>query len=310
MYFIHKCFLSYAKQYNIQMPVALIVLESFDFLFLIGCIEKIGFTMVSTVFGTGAIAFILLKKDSLKKIDILKFALMYIICICQRQASAKVILCYFAVAFMFVLFEKGISFDKKRVVFYGIVLSFLFLTLNALTVFDENIKININGENFREFNSARSMYMDWSHDSYYDTPQLYHEYGWNENTYLMTTCWVFADERITADSMYGIAKTKSAEVNKNDVILDNNTDILFALSIISSVILIFGCFIARKQIRLVYLCNILGTFVLYVYMYYKGRVLYRSVFAVFLPYILIQIIFIIDVCHKIFKKNKEKYLMA
>ena len=125
-------------------------------------------------------------------------------------------MCYFAMALLYYVSSCMDLNIKHKILRYVGVLGSVFLLLTASTEIDQMLKEQRDSDEFRAYNSARVAYMDYPHVSYKENPEVYENYGWDENLASLVNSWCFLDERVTAEAFYNIASAESVNGATNE----------------------------------------------------------------------------------------------
>lgn len=70
---------------------------------------------------------------------------------------------------------------KHKILRYVGVLGSVLILLIASIEIDQMMKEQRNSDEFRAYNNARVLYMDYPHVSYEENPEVYKAFGWDEN---------------------------------------------------------------------------------------------------------------------------------
>lgn len=290
MFLIHKVIIDmiYRKR-NSELIIAFFLLEVIDILFINDVIQKVSFTMVPVILGMGIILCVLNYDIRLfTKKYLLMISIGLIICFIHRQECGMVLFCYLLVAAINVTQKELLQTRIKHimlVVFIPVVLCM------GLSIINSNIQRNVNGVAFEEFNRARVQYGDYPHDSFEENPDLFIDAEWDYNTYLMVNGWCFLDEKVTADSLSYISKNSQSEGRNRELIVDSIPLVIY-IFIFTTLFVCFYLGIKVKSREEIFAAaiDVIGTLLLLVVLIYRGRVLYRAVYAIIFPATMILLV--------------------
>lgn len=309
IFLVHLCLMKITPKYNFPFGVMVGILAFLDVGFLIYPIANISFTIVPAVFGTGIVALLFSLEDFLsekcRKAIILCSFFGYLLLLCHRKQTGMVILCYLLMAFLYYYFRDGFRWKKaigKFVITAGI---FLLATL-ALDMANRNILNQQNGEKFIAFNSARSQYMDYPHETYNENPEAFQKVGWDKDTYDLVSNWCFLDEDVNTEAFsYLSEQTETVSESRQSLTADIlKSDacrpilILWAVSFLGIVFVLLCHFDLRTFLFACF--NNIGTLILMLYQILQGRALYRTVIIVLLPAFVINVLFCIKNYRKLY----------
>ncbi len=301
IFLVQYCFLRVAVNGKHSLIVVFCILIFLDIGFFIYPIANVSFTIVPAILGTGLIAglFWLAEKETIKHKRWIFFGIVigYILLLSHRRLTGLAVLCYLLLAFLYYYVNKSEDLKKAALKFIGTAGMFLLITA-ALTTFNSTLQNNHNGEDFVAFNSARSQFMDYPHDSYTENPELYEEVGWDEDIYKLVTQWCFLNDKVTAENLSYVSENSTHTTASTNVttLLDqifNNKQcqsifLLYAASIVIAMIILICCFDPKTLIFL--LLNNVGTAMLILYQILGGRAMYRSIVIVLLPAVVINLL--------------------
>ena len=187
-FFIHVSIFKICKDKNRKQITAFVMVGIVDIGFLVYVFANVAFTVVPAVLGAGLVAILIMLEDIQSKRWIRTFQITifagYILALIHRRDSGLVLLCYILMGVLY-YYSKNLEINKnfiqKNILVYG---SFILISVIVIG-FNSIMAERINGREFIEFNHARASYTDYPNDSYYENPELYHEIGWDENTYTL-----------------------------------------------------------------------------------------------------------------------------
>ncbi len=298
LFLVHFCCLRMASGTGKKRLPIILGLMVVDIVMGINIVGGVAFTIVPAVLGTGLIAVNISWSNKVVKIP--KWALFvinmvgFILCEAHRISAAKVIMVFWACSVCYVLLKTDLI-QTKRIIIFVLALAFGFLSIKAVSDYNKNVNISINGKEFATFNTSRSDWIDYPHKDYDEAPEFFEEVGWSRSEALMALKWFFIGEHVNADSL-----RKLAQLNREGRMMDkftehlhllwedigdyNNIKIL-ALLIIFAVISLTG--IQSENLKtpenLMKYMSILLSFAMTAYLIYMGRPLYRTVWISVFP---------------------------
>lgn len=316
IFMLHFCIIKICKDKKISLKVAILVIAVVDVSFMVYSIANVSFTTVPAVLGTGLVA-LLFASDNVENKRTLKWigcivVIGYVLLLIHRSASAYALICYILLGVLW-NFTGRYKVDRKLVLRFGTVCMFFVLLTGCVTGLNKIADEKINGTEFIQYNAARARYMDYGHDSYAENPELYEEAGWSEELYRLVGNWYFMDEAVTTENfnyLYENSKVKSSITASSKTVLmtalkNTGCQAIICLWIVSIFFVILSVTICFNVRKLYFICmNNLGSILLLLYQLLKGRMLYRSLFVVLLPAVVINCILIMN--HYQMKKKEEQ----
>ena len=308
-------FLAERNQYPLVPAVCLMLLT--DIIYFIFPISYIAFTVVAGTIGTGAVALVMTPWGKHRKTQVILVIVLYILAVCHRSDSGKVIACYLVLAILYTTLcgrqdkerpepQTAETKNRNRCVpgkWFCILAAIFFLCVGTYTLTEVNrtVQNRINGEDFVQFNRARSSFMDYPVDSYEENPQIYQDVGWDETTYLLVNRkWCFLDDAVTTENFQYLVENSRKERSTTDlktIISRWNTlhedqktrGIGWVWLMISAAVLLSIILNWDAKRFLIWLLNITGTATLVIYQLYAGRIFYRTEIICLLPSVLIHL---------------------
>lgn len=316
IFMLHFCIIKICKDKKISLKVAILVIAVVDVSFMVYSIANVSFTTVPAVLGTGLVA-LLFASDNVENKRTLKWigcivVIGYVLLLIHRSASAYALICYILLGVLW-NFTGRYKVDRKLVLRFGTVCMFFVLLTGCVTGLNKIADEKINGTEFIQYNAARARYMDYGHDSYAENPELYEEAGWSEELYRLVGNWYFMDEAVTTENFNYLSensKVKSSITASSKTVLmtalkNTGCQAIICLWIVSIFFVILSVTICFNVRKLYFICmNNLGSILLLLYQLLKGRMLYRSLFVVLLPAVVINCILIMN--HYQMKKKEEQ----
>lgn len=306
IFMLHFCIIKICKDKKISLKTAILVIAVVDISFMVYSIANVSFTTVPAVLGTGLVA-LLFASDNVKNKRTLKWigcivVIGYVLLLIHRSASAYALICYILLGVLW-NFTGRYKVDRKLVVRFGTVCMFFVLLTGCITGLNKIADEKINGTEFIQYNAARARYKDYGHDSYAENPELYEEAGWSEELYSLVERWYFMDDAVTTENFNYLSEnskvkssiTASSKAALMTALKDTDCQAIICLWIVSIFFVILSVTICFNVRKLYFICmNNMGSILLLVYQLLKGRMLYRSLFVVLLPAVVINCILIIN----------------
>lgn len=306
IFMLHFCIIKICKDKKISLKTAILVIAVVDISFMVYSIANVSFTTVPAVLGTGLVA-LLFASDNVKNKRMLKWigcivVIGYVFLLIHRSASAYALICYILLGVLW-NFTGRYKVDRKLVVRFGTVCMFFVLLTGCITGLNKIADEKINGTEFIQYNAARARYKDYGHDSYAENPELYEEAGWSEELYSLVERWYFMDDAVTTENFNYLSEnskvkssiTASSKAALMTALKDTDCQAIICLWIVSIFFVILSVTICFNVRKLYFICmNNMGSILLLVYQLLKGRMLYRSLFVVLLPAVVINCILIIN----------------
>lgn len=306
IFMLHFCIIKICKDKKISLKTAILVIAVVDISFMVYSIANVSFTTVPAVLGTGLVA-LLFASDNVKNKRTLKWigcivVIGYVLLLIHRSASAYALICYILLGVLW-NFTGRYKVDRKLVVRFGTVCMFFVLLTGCITGLNKIADEKINGTEFIQYNAARARYKDYGHDSYAENPELYEEAGWSEELYSLVERWYFMDDAVTTENFNYFSEnskvkssiTASSKAALMTALKDTDCQAIICLWIVSIFFVILSVTICFNVRKLYFICmNNMGSILLLVYQLLKGRMLYRSLFVVLLPAVVINCILIIN----------------
>lgn len=316
IFMLHFCIIKICKDKKISLKTAILVIAVVDISFMVYSIANVSFTTVPAVLGTGLVA-LLFASDNVENKRTLKWigcivVIGYVLLLIHRSASAYALICYILLGVLW-NFTGRYKVDRKLVLRFGTVCMFFVLLTGCVTGLNKIADEKINGTEFIQYNAARARYMDYGHDSYAENPELYEEAGWSEELYRLVGNWYFMDEAVTTENFNYLSEnskvkssiTASSKAALMTALKNTGCQAIICLWIVSIFFVILSVTICFNVRKLYFICmNNLGSILLLLYQLLKGRMLYRSLFVVLLPAVVINCILIMN--HYQMKKKEEQ----
>ncbi len=290
VYLVHYYMMFLATKNTLFINILSII--AVDIFFFVEFISRTAFTVTPAILVAGLIMCILVDEDISKAKQFFCF-IGFLIAFSMRKESGYVLFCYFALAVIYKVANKHGVLSAEQIKKSCFYLAILGIALCTLIYVDNIVNERIHdGNEFKEFNSARILFIDYNHDSYEDNPQLYDDIGWDYEVYRNASNWSFLPREITTDDFLNIyeagrEKTGLVEVFANLRAYVSRYNSIFVFAIVSLV----GAISAKRKTTdiLLLLFNNLGCISLLLYLSWHGRAPYRALVVVLLPAIIINL---------------------
>ena len=316
MLFTNYSIAALAKRCAFPQVLAFFTVAALTFSFFLYPVSNVAFTIVPAILGSGIMArlFLLEGEKSSRKLFFL-YLFLYVLALCHRAASGKVILCYLLLSLFYLCFsDLSVSFRKRTALFLVVTTSFILLTF-LITSGNSRYEANLNGEEYLQYNHARSAYKDFPHDTYMENPELYESVGWDLDLYDLVDHWFFMDDRVTTQSFTYLVENSTRKASTIDISvilacwqhLQESTLVKADewVWLICAVAALIAVIIQRKPFLLLcFTLNIIGSGFLILYQLYNGRILYRTAVIVLLPSAVFDLLLMI----KALERTKRKFL--
>ncbi len=268
-------------------------------LFFSYALVTMAFTLTAGVLGAGAfalfLAFGLDETDERRPVGaLLPILLLLAGCFLFRNSSGISLLPFFALSAAYQL-VRAARLPERAACRRALWIRAPFTAAAALTALALVLSNawgieRINGADYVAFDTARSKFMDYPHDSYDENPALYEAVGWDETLYDMAEARFFMDPRINAGTLNYIAEhssvsDRSVQARFLDA-LRTGVQMARGNGQIKYTLLPMLCLLAVGTVGFVrrrekwpefatLLCCALGGFLLAFYLCYMGRFLLR-----------------------------------
>ncbi len=299
IFLVHYFLLKMASKNNYSIPIVLGILIFVDVGFFIYPIANISFTIVPAILGTGIVAgwLYLAEAEEVKHEKLLYILTIvgYMVLFCHRRQTGIVLLCFILLAFLYYYVTRSENWKKAAIRF--LITAAIFIAISGtLTAVNRTIQNNLNGEEFVSFNSARSQFIDYPHDSYDEDPELYAEIDWDRDIYYLASDWCFIPDNVNTENLSYISEHSNyTATDKIDILKSLYHDarcvailLLFAASIVIALFIVIVRF--NKKVFIFLLLNNIGAIGLFVYQILTGRAMYRSIIILLLPAVVINVI--------------------
>lgn len=232
--------------------------------------------------------------ESSKKITNVLRILLSVSAFTFRVESGLIGLIYLAMLVLLL-----VIYSKKKIVDYSVgkntvaMFAVIAVLIAGLYIGDRIAYSTDEWKEFEETNTARSLFMDYPHPSFANTPEIYESVGWSEIDYQLVSNWCFMDERYSREAFETIrslynTNSNSGEINWiDDWLLRTSqfSSLVFAVYFTSSIgiTLVTIAFMSKGAARrIVVLGGIIGL-ALITYLSFKGRFLFHAAFPVLFP---------------------------
>ncbi len=300
IFLIHLSLLKLSSKNRVFLPVVFGTIAFLDIGFFIYAIANITFTIVPAILGAGMAALLFSRAEE-ESVRFEKWVFAgslvgYILLFCTRRQSGLVLLCFILLAFLYYYVSRDQDWKRKLL---RIVLTFavFILTSVALTQVNRAVQNAYQPEGFNSFNSARSAYLDYPHDSFEENPELYEEAGWDYDIYLLANSWCFLPEEVNTET-FSYLSENSSDYTSSDMLglmkevyrdkLSRSVLMLYLASILIALYVWIAC--RSKKNLLFWLISNIGAIALIFYQFMIGRAPYRSLYVVLLPAVVINLL--------------------
>lgn len=302
---------------------AVILIIIFAALFWIYIISNVAFTVVPCVLALGVICIFFVGNEH--KWDwkiVLICSIALVIASWHRFSTIEAMLCYFLGGLLYYVIQSTNLTWKKKISYYLVTVVGV-VSIILLTYLSSNlIKNHQNSDYFNEYNKARIAYMDYAKINYADMPEVFLKYDWDEDLTNMVGAWCFLDERFNPETINGILQDSDdvilAESEKTEFLNVLNTlmELIktnryakmiagLALLLILGEVLIILWGVGKSWNNIFYLGNMLGSFVLLIYLSTKGRLPLRAYLVILLPMTCIGLLLLLKIKSAIEEKSKK-----
>lgn len=299
---INYLFIRILNEYNQDKLGKTLILLAFNVLLFWPWISYVSFTATPVIIMSTIETFILSESIFPQNKLLLKRWLIIVIGIIlafmTRDVSALACIPYIMLCLLFYTVKRK-KINIRTIVIYIIICSMIVGLGELVSKTGRVISNKIQGEDFVEYNRAKSMVSDYSHDSIYDNPELYKKIGWDED--IASLAWNFMMEEKNVDALKVIAGTTRKESRRvyiiesiNYIFKDNQCRVLFLFAFAVSVTaLLSNIFFFSAEKILCWFLNNIGACIIAVYMMLRGRWLYRVEYVIILPMCIINLFLII-----------------
>lgn len=308
--------------YQKQMPIAVLVLICIlmEVILFLPFTVRLAFTVTPAVLASGIIAtFFVMKPCKKRKWEYLRvFILSTFFCLCYMMRSAAGIVqsCFLLLGIIYYCFNRD---EEKRIwkkmsmaacVILLFFMEVVFVQAGHHLIQQRTVVQSKNNSDQHSvndtYNTYRAAFWDYPHKSYDEDPELFESVGWNKELYVLASDGYFMlDDDCDLKAFNKFLDTeviKMTTVNYKNWLKSaagylksgsraKGYFILFILNV-------FGClFMLEKRLRKldtwIGLCNIIGSFGLFIFECMHGRVLDRIVIIILIPMTVINIILIL-----------------
>lgn len=307
---VHYVMLRMGQIKSLPLWQVLIALGIFDSIFNLTCIEEIAFTIVPLVLGSGLIAltfFYPYVTPAQQKKIIVAIVIGTIIAVSHRRQSGIIMIAFLLIAIAAVLSKEYGFLSWKMLIRFLISAVVLGSVIVSITFLNRYVNRIAQGEEWSEFSPARSAFIDYDNDAYENNPELYEAVGWDADTYNFAANWVFLSDEITTESLRYITSNSQLNHSNRSMIENFKSGVIKLISsdrimipLLNAILICFAClyFILRKNNRNSLLYILLtglgcGTILAYLILI-STRVLFRTVFIIIYPTVVIAMLLAIE----------------
>ncbi len=306
VFLIHLSIFKVCQKKKYKLSFALLVIAAISTVFLIYPLSNVSFTTVPAILGAGLVMLLFVTAKSKNKlvnrlVYITEFV-GFVLVLIHRKDTGFAILCFILLGFLYKILLQNSSSIKKAIIKYlTICFSFILITL-TLIVSNSYATKSINGTDFVEFNQARVRYIDYAYSYCLTNPTVFEKTSWDTNLRVMVSIsWFFMDEEINTSTFNLLADEANAhkaslyEIVKKqfkNIYTSNSYRLLIGVWLISALILLFVLIYNKSLFNLIFFgFNNVGALILFLYQLYNGRIVYRSLYVIILPVVLINLFF-------------------
>ena len=110
----------------------------------------------------------------------------------------------------------------KRSLFFCISLVIVFTINFSLNLLSKYLNDNVNGNDFKRFNTARCQIMDYPHLSFEDAPELWEKNGFTETSAALLKRWCFLDDNVNSDTLESFFRDEIDYKSQNYEVRDSS----------------------------------------------------------------------------------------
>lgn len=305
VFLIHLSIFKVCQKKKYKLSFALLVIAAISTVFLIYPLSNVSFTTVPAILGAGLVMLLFVTAKSKNKlvnrlVYITEF-FGFVLVLIHRNDTGFAILCFILLGFLYkILLQNNSSIKKAIIKYLTICFSFILITL-TLIISNSYATKSINGTDFVEFNQARVRYIDYAYSYCSANPTVFEKTSWDANLRVMVSSWFFMDEEINTSTFNLLADEANAHkaslyesVKKQlkNIYTSNSYRLLIGAWLISALILLFVLIYNKSLFNLIFFgFNNVGHLILFLYQLYNGRIVYRSLYVIILPVVLINLFF-------------------
>ena len=305
VFLIHLSIFKVCQKKKYKLSFALLVIAAISTVFLIYPLSNVSFTTVPAILGAGLVMLLFVTAKSKNKlvnrlVYITEF-IGFVLVLIHRKDTGFAILCFILLGFLYkILLQNNSSIKKAIIKYLTICFSSILITL-ILIVSNSYATKSINGTDFVEFNQARVRYIDYAYSYCLANPTVFEKTSWDTNLRVMVSSWFFMDEEINTSTFNLLADEANAHkaslyesVKKQfkNIYTSNSYRLLIGAWLISALILLFVLIYNKSLFNLIFFgFNNVGALILFLYQLYNGRIVYRSLYVIILPVVLINLFF-------------------
>ncbi|MBE5889750.1 MAG: hypothetical protein E7282_02150 [Lachnospiraceae bacterium] len=320
---IHYTVIRLARERELPLLFIIAIVELFDGSFIMFNLWRMSFTLTSILIGCASIIliFVLTSREKLfwekRGLLVVGSILCFILACFVRISEGYVLVAYVVLISAYGIFSRQEALIR-RVGKLAFVIAIAVCMVKGIGYVQSDIIKNINGNEFIEFNHARSTFIDYPHDTYEENPELYQSVGWDEDTLFLAESWCFMNDNITTEALQMIAENQTISIKENikdafEQIKKTPPTVVALIAYGLSCVLILICLFPKRQkwLTIAGICNLFGTLILLVYLAIKGRFIYRAIAVVLIPATLVNmLLYISNIEHKARKKHLMYVLTA
>lgn len=299
MVLINFSLLSLAQKNRYSFGLSVVLLMVTDGCLLCYPLCRSCFTMVSGIVGTAGLCLLLSSAGKRSMAAGAVSYMLFVLAFCIRISVGYALTCFYLLVVLVLCMKSRRNRVWKAGLLFMSALVFVG-TAAGLTAVNSHFQKEINGADYLVFNSARSAYIDYPHDTYEENPALYESVGWSRETTWLVNEWCFMDKRVTTENLKylvensrkereslrpGILKERFSELQQKELM--PQTEWFWVLTALFALIALASG--KQKQLLAGFCLNVIGSAVLILYQLYGGRILYRTFYICILPSAMINL---------------------
>lgn len=305
VFLIHLSIFKVCQKKKYKLSFALLIIAAISTVFLIYPLSNVSFTTVPSILGAGLVMLLFATAKSknrlINRLVYITEFVGFVLVLIHRKDTGFAILCFILLGFLYKILLQNSSSIKKAIIKY-LTICFSFILITFILIFSNSYATkSLNGTDFVEFNKARVKYMDYAYSYCLANPTVFEKTSWDNNLIVMVTNWFFMDEQVNTATFNLLAdeavanKTSFYEIIKKTlktIYTSNSYRLLIGSWILSLLILFFILLYNKSLFNLMFFSfNNVGTLILFLYQLYNGRIVYRSLYVIILPVVLINVFF-------------------
>ena len=305
------------KAARLPQLVALGLVAIFDLIFFLYPIMNVSFTVVPCVFGMGVAGLLALYGTRRSYLSLICICMATaFLCTCHRSESGMVVCAFLCLALLVCASRelcKGadpVSPEEREPLWRRVpriashylpaVVACIVITL-LIPQYNSATMAHVDSPEYASYNSSRSQFNDYPHDSYDDNPTLYREVGWDRDLFELARVWFFMDDAITQDAFDHISEGSRLQAHSTNLSdLQSRTTDLFENQYLIPCFVACGMCLFVSALALCHrrdgygflalMVDVLLMLLLIFSQLYTGRALYRSILITLFPTALLALV--------------------